>query len=176
MEIDFNDREKISFRSFLIFSFFLLLILNTGFSLNSTYFRVSEVKVLGVNELFDETDLIKTALGQSIWLISDDTFSDKMLQSPTIENFLIRKEYPNKITIEITEYEVIFIKGIGEVFPYIRSHNLLTNLQKILKNEPSIIFFPGSYHNDPKFGSSLNLFCEFSNDNYYRAFNILTMR
>ena len=104
MEIDFNDREKISFRSFLIFSFFLLLILNTGFSLNSTYFRVSEVKVLGVNELFDETDLIKTALGQSIWLISDDTFSDKMLQSPTIESVLIRKEYPNKITIEITEY------------------------------------------------------------------------
>ena len=73
------------------------------------------------------------------------------------------------------EYKVIFIKGIGEVFPYIRTHNLLSNLQKILKKEPSIIFFPGSYQNDPKMGSSLNLFCEFSNDNYYRAFNILTM-
>ena len=44
------------------------------------------------------------------------------------------------------------------------------------ETEPSIIFFPGSYQNDPKMGSSLNLFCEFSNDNYYRAFNILTMK
>ena len=74
------------------------------------------------------------------------------------------------------KYNILFIKGIGEVFPYIRTHNLLSNLQKVLKNEPTIIFFPGSYQNDPKMGSSLNLFCEFYNDNYYRAFNILTMK
>ena len=84
---------------------------------------------------------------------------------PKIQNLLLKKKY-----------QVLFIKGIGEVFPYIRTHNLLTNLQKILKSAPSIIFFPGNYQNDPKIGSSLNLFCEFNNDNYYRAFNILTMR
>jgi len=84
---------------------------------------------------------------------------------PKINNMIVNKKH-----------QVLFIKGIGEVFPYIRTHNLLTNLQKILKNKPSIIFFPGNYQNDPKMGSSLNLFCEFNNDNYYRAYNILTVR
>ena len=59
MEIDFNEQEKVSFRSFLIFSLFLLIILNTGFTLNSAYFRVSKV---GLNtrarELSGEMELI----------------------------------------------------------------------------------------------------------------------
>ena len=107
MEIDFNEREKISLRSFLIFSLFLLIILNTGFTLNSAYFRVSKVEVLGNNEIFDEADLIKPALGQSIWLVNNDTFTDNMRQIPTIESVVISKEYPNKITIELNEYDKI---------------------------------------------------------------------
>ena len=91
MEIDFNEQEKVSFRSFLIFSLFLLIILNTGFTLNSAYFRVSKVEVLGNNEIFDEADLIKPALGQSIWLVNSDTFSDNLLQIPTIESVIITK-------------------------------------------------------------------------------------
>ena len=107
MEIDINEHEKVSFRSFLIFSLFLLIVLNTGFSLNSSYFRVSEVELAGNNELFQETDFIKLALDQSIWLINDDTFTKEVLQMPTIESVIITKEYPNKITIELTEYEKI---------------------------------------------------------------------
>ena len=107
MEIDINEHEKVSFRSFLIFSLFLLIVLNTGFSLNSSYFRVSEVELAGNNELFQETDFIKLALDQSIWLINDDTFANEVLQMPTIESVVINKEYPNKITIELTEYEKI---------------------------------------------------------------------
>ena len=107
MEIDFNEQEKVSFRSFLIFSLFLLIILNTGFTLNSAYFRVIKVEVLSNIEIFDEADLIKPALGQSIWLVSNDTYSDNMLQMPTIESVIITKEYPNKIKIELKEYDKI---------------------------------------------------------------------
>ena len=107
MDIDFNEQEKVSFRSFLIFSLFLLIILNTGFTLNSAYFRVSKVEVLGNNEIFDEADLIKPALGQSIWLVNSDSYSDNLLQIPTIESVIISKEYPNKITIEFNEYDKI---------------------------------------------------------------------
>jgi hypothetical protein len=73
--------------------------------LNSSYFRVSKVEVIGNNELVNEADLIKSAIGQSIWLINSDTFSDNLLTIPTIESVIISKEYPNKITIELTEYE-----------------------------------------------------------------------
>ena len=107
MEIHFNEREKVSFRSFLIFSLFLLIALNISFSLNSAYFRVNKVEVVGDNELFNETQLIQTALGQSIWLINNDTFSDEILNIPTIKSFIITKEYPNEITIELTEYDKI---------------------------------------------------------------------
>tara|TARA_B100001113_G_scaffold337828_1_gene319432 strand:- start:50 stop:748 length:699 start_codon:yes stop_codon:yes gene_type:complete len=107
MEIDFNEQGKVSFRTFLIFSFFLLIVLNIGFLLNSSYFRVSKVEVVGSNEIFKEKELIKPALGQSIWLINSDTFSNELLQTPTIEKVIIEKEYPNKITIELTQYDKI---------------------------------------------------------------------
>ena len=108
MENDFNEREKVSFRSFLIFSLFLLIFINTNFILNSSYFRVSKVEVTGSYALLDETSLNELALGQSIWLINDDTFSDYKLQKPTIESITVSsKEYPDKITIELIGYEEI---------------------------------------------------------------------
>tara|TARA_B100000945_G_C20315254_1_gene564831 strand:+ start:156 stop:851 length:696 start_codon:yes stop_codon:yes gene_type:complete len=107
MNIDFDERQKVSFRTFLIFSFFLLIILNTGFSINSTYFRVIEVEVAGTSELFQETEFIKPALGQSIWLLNNDTFSDEISQMPVLQSIIITKEYPNKIKIQLTEYEKI---------------------------------------------------------------------
>ena len=30
-----------------------------------------------------------------------------------------------------SNFEIMFITGVGEVFPYIRSHNILNNLQKV---------------------------------------------
>ena len=139
-----------------------------------------EIKVLEI-DLYDiSINLLKNRTGNLLEKIQKKEPQMKKMQlKETLRNVLSAERYLvpeiTKLT-EMEEYKVIFIKGIGEVFPYIRTHNLLSNLQKILKNEPSIIFFPGSYQNDPKIGSSLNLFCEFSNDNYYRAFNILTMR
>ncbi len=69
-------------------------------------------------------------------------------------------------------FEVLFITGVGEVFPYIRSHTVLNNLQKIAKEKPTIMFFPGEYSQSAEKGSSLNLFGKLLDDNYYRAFNI----
>ena len=107
MENEFNEQEKASYRLFLIFSFFLLIVLNVAFSLNSTYFRISKVEVVGSSKVIDETLLIKPALGQSIWLINNDTFSDELLKIPTIESVIITKEYPDEIKIELAEYDKI---------------------------------------------------------------------
>lgn len=75
-----------------------------------------------------------------------------------------------------TEYDVLFLTGIGEVFPYIRSHNVLNNLQSKAKEKPTIMFFPGSYTHNLSTGASLDLFGFAHNDKYYRAFNILDYR
>jgi hypothetical protein len=69
-------------------------------------------------------------------------------------------------------FEVMFLTGVGEVFPYIRSHTVLNNLQSTAKDKPTIMFFPGEYNQSAEKGSSLTLFGKLLDDNYYRAFNI----
>jgi hypothetical protein len=72
-----------------------------------------------------------------------------------------------KEKIESTNAKVYFLTGIGLVFPYIRSHTVLNNLQNIATEAPTVAFFPGEYD-----GHSLKLFGLMKDDNYYRAFNI----
>jgi hypothetical protein len=71
-----------------------------------------------------------------------------------------------------TDFEVLFLSGVGEVFPYIRSHNVLNNLQSTAKEKPTVMFFPGAYTHSLEAGASLNLFGRLHDDKYYRAFNI----
>lgn len=69
--------------------------------------------------------------------------------------------------------DILFLTGIGEVFPYIRSHNVLNNLQSVVKGKPMLMFFPGRYEQSETLGSSLVLFGRLKDDQYYRAKNIL---
>lgn len=71
-----------------------------------------------------------------------------------------------------TNFEVLFLSGVGEVFPYIRSHNVLNNLQSTAKEKPTVMFFPGAYSHSLESGASLDLFGRLRDDKYYRAFNI----
>jgi hypothetical protein len=65
--------------------------------------------------------------------------------------------------------QMLFITGVGQVFPFIRSHTILNNLQNYIKDRPTIMFFPGTY------GADLSLFGKLKDDNYYRAFNLDTL-
>lgn len=71
-----------------------------------------------------------------------------------------------------TEFDILFLSGVGEVFPYIRSHNVLNNLQSTAKEKPTVMFFPGAYTHTLESGASLDLFGRLHDDKYYRAFNI----
>lgn len=71
-----------------------------------------------------------------------------------------------------SDFDVLFLSGIGEVFPYIRSHNVLNNLQSTAKTKPTVMFFPGEYRFSLEHGASLELFGLLHDDKYYRAFNI----
>ena len=74
--------------------------------------------------------------------------------------------------ISDAEIDVLFLSGVGEVFPYLRSHNILNNLQSSAKDKPTVMFFPGSYSYSDEEGASLDLFGRLHDDKYYRAFNI----
>jgi len=64
--------------------------------------------------------------------------------------------------------DVVFITGVGKVWPVIRSHTVLNNLHQVLDDVPVIMFFPGIYD-----GQELVLFGEIKDDNYYRAFKLV---
>lgn len=73
--------------------------------------------------------------------------------------------------IEAESPSMLLIKGVGRVFPFIRSHIVLNNLQSAVKNIPTLMFFPGEYS-----GKSLKLFDLLVDDNYYRANNIFSQK
>jgi hypothetical protein len=75
--------------------------------------------------------------------------------------------------IEAEPHDVIFLSGVGEVYPFLRSHNVLNNLQSTAKDKPTVMFFPGKYTHALATGASLELFGQSNNDKYYRAFNIM---
>ncbi|WP_409328938.1 DUF1788 domain-containing protein [Trujillonella humicola] len=75
--------------------------------------------------------------------------------------------------IQDEAFDIFFLTGIGEVFPYIRSHNVLNNLQSVVTGKPMLMFFPGRYEQSDTLGSSLVLFGRLKDDQYYRAKNIL---
>jgi hypothetical protein len=81
---------------------------------------------------------------------------------PAIEELIKSSDEANKESDKI-----VVLTGVGAVFPYIRSHTVLNNLQNSIKDRPMLLFFPGIYD-----GHSLNLFGKMKDDNYYRAFNI----
>ena len=60
--------------------------------------------------------------------------------------------------IQATPHDVIFLSGVGEVYPYVRSHNVLNNLQSTAKDKPTVLFFPGSYTHALATGASLETF------------------
>jgi len=76
------------------------------------------------------------------------------------------------IKLAKSDFEVLFLSGVGAVFPYIRSHNVLNNLQSTAKEKPTVMFFPGTYEHCQESGASLDLFGKLHDDKYYRAVDI----
>jgi hypothetical protein len=132
------------------------------------------IKVLKIN-LYDlSIELLKK---RGIWekVLSIETTISK----PELKELLQSVLDPEKHLIPAIaekmaqdEFDIMFITGVGEVFPYIRSHTILNNLQSTAKDKPTVMFFPGEYRQSIEEGSSLDLFGRLHDDKYYRAFNI----
>lgn len=84
-----------------------------------------------------------------------------------ITSFISQEMYVNKIKEDFDSHKVIFITGVGKIYPFMRSHNILNRLHSVLGKKPLVMFYPGEYT-----GQDLTLFNKFMDDNYYRAFPI----
>ena len=90
-----------------------------------------------------------------------------------INNILEMSENKNLIVqyidkkIKFQKRCIIFITGLGKVYPIIRAHKLLNTMHQVLDDNPVVMFYPGEYDE-----MSLRAFGEVKDQNYYRAFRI----
>lgn len=139
------------------------------------------IRILEVN-LYDVCiELLRNRPGRSaetsLWddIIRVETELDKSALLELLQNVLGVSEYLVPAIagrLKAEDHDILFLTGIGEVFPYIRSHNVLNNLQSTAKEKPTVMFFPGLYTQSQISGASLDLFGRLRDDKYYRAFNI----
>lgn len=66
------------------------------------------------------------------------------------------------------EQDMVFITGVGSVWPFLRAHNLLNSLHSLLGHKPVVLFYPGEYN-----GQAMSLFGRIPSNNYYRAFRLV---
>ena len=76
-----------------------------------------------------------------------------------------------KIKSEVEPNHIIIITGIGKCYGIVRGHTILNNLHSVITNNPLIMFYPGYYD-----GQSFKLFNKLENDNYYRAFQLVSRK
>ncbi len=95
----------------------------------------------------------------------------------SIRSMLEPEDIVRKITdrTQENEYDILFISGVGDVFPFLRTHSLLTTMGQYLCDRPMLMFFPGNYTNTETIGSSLDLFGRMGGDGHYRSRNILEL-
>ena len=118
---------------------------------------------------FDIYDLVFDIIKEKNYLdkifkLEEKRGTEKTLQA--IQSMLKLGTYKNLVSKKILEqYEkntVIFITGIGKIYPIVRAHDILNNLN--ITDVPLVVFYPGKYT-----GTNLKLFSEIDDTNYYRA-------
>jgi hypothetical protein len=70
---------------------------------------------------------------------------------------------------DVDQLDLLIIRGVGAVYPMLRTHTLLSALHPNMKHTPLLMLYPGRYD-----GLSLKLFNKLSDDNYYRAFRLVS--
>lgn len=134
--------------------------------------KIKGVSVFEIN-LFHLVIQILQARGILDKIIEKESALSKEKLYKTLQGAIDTQKYLIPKIEELTSNNpsnVVFLTGIGQVYPFIRSHTVLNNLQNSIKDRPTVMFFPGIYD-----GTSLSLFGKLKDDNYYRAFNLETI-
>lgn len=114
-------------------------------------------------ELLEEEGVLQT-------LLEEEKELDQDAISSTLDSILdIKEVIIPRISSIISDNnpDFVFIIGVGRVYPFIRSHGILNNIEELASNCNLILFFPGEYNN-----LQLSLFGTISDENYYRGHNL----
>ena len=117
-------------------------------------------------DILREADVLDAILEQEQEIEREDIIStlDSVLD---IKSIIIPRI---KDAIVEAHPQYAFISGVGNVYPFVRSHGILNNMDELTDECNLILFFPGEYNN-----LQLKLFGKISDENYYRGHNLNEM-
>ena len=152
---DYNPKEEIEVRTFL------------QDELLPKFVDDSKVKIVNI----DIFELMIESLKKD--KIFERTFSLEERKGTEFLFDALRKSFNSDIICSMIDEKskdsnIVFLTGFGKIFPIVRGHMVLNNLQKTLGfSRKLILFFPGKYTD-----LGLSTFGKFEDNNYYRAFRI----
>ncbi|WP_374657163.1 DUF1788 domain-containing protein [Inhella sp.] len=117
-----------------------------------------------VIELLEERGLLEKAFAKQL-----REGDDSVLQSlrPVLKEDKLAARLVERAGLQ--DLDLLLIKGVGAVYPMLRTHTLLSALHPHMRDKPLVMFYPGRYD-----GQSLRLFSRLTDDNYYRAFSLVS--
>jgi len=83
------------------------------------------------------------------------------LNQKKIAEFMAQRIQPETL-------DFVLLTGLGNAWPLVRGHALLSALQDVMGNTPLVLFYPGEYS-----GQDLHPFGLIDSRNYYRAFKLV---
>lgn len=112
------------------------------------------------------TILEREGVLEEVAVMEEEEGSDYLLEA--LQDLANPEVYIKLMEEREKDYQVVFLTGVGKVWPVVRSHGILNNLHHVIEDVPVIMFFPGVYD-----GAELRLFNRLKDDNYYRAFPLI---
>ncbi len=136
------------------------------------------IKVLSV-DLYDLIiEILQKDQGDWEWVMSPDRNKEELLEELKgilgIEDKVI-PAIADKMAQNEGNYDVLFLNGCGNIFPFLRTHTILNNLHTYIQ-KPVIVFFPGVSVSKGSPYAAFNLFGRIDEGNDYRAANIFQIR
>jgi len=83
------------------------------------------------------------------------------LSQEKVAKYIAEKIEPDKLRF-------VVLSGLGNAYPLVRGHELLSALQDVMGSTPLVLFYPGEYS-----GQDLHMFGKIESRNYYRAFKLV---
>ena len=105
----------------------------------------------------------QTATRDELIMMLQDTISVSDVIKPVVE-----------AAIDDSACDIAFITGVGETFPFVRTHTLLGEIET---DKPVVLVFPGEYRQNADGSTSLDILNIPSEANvgYYRATNVFDL-
>ena len=154
---DYAPEAEIEVREYVTFLENMLNEKHAHLSVVNINLLKSLVGYLGDRNMVEKALKMQAKKGEDLWL----HFCNGPLHMDKFAPYLVESS-------QAADRDIIFITGIGSVWPLLRAHNLLNSLHSLLGHKPVVLFYPGHYD-----GQTMSLFNRIPSNNYYRAFKLV---